>query len=75
MPIAYVQALVPRLVVVDGEPVQDATTPERLAVWCLRLSPMTAADPPDGIWIDATGCTYLHSGERPMLSLLSERLA
>ena len=61
--------------VVDAAGAEDATALERPAACCLRLSPMTSADPPDGVWIDATGCIHLHDGERPMLSLLSEHLA
>ena len=36
---------------------------------------MTAPDPPDGLWIDVTGCAHLHGGERPMLEALVGRLA
>ena len=75
MPLAHAQAMVPDLTIVDATPAEDADALERLAAWCLGLSPMTAADPPDGVWIDATGCTHLHGGETPMLSLLSEHLA
>ncbi len=75
MPLAHAQAMVPDLTIVDAMPADDADALERLAAWCLGLSPMTAADPPDGVWIDATGCTHLHGGETPMLSLLSEHLA
>ncbi len=75
MPLAHAQAMVPDLVVVDATPAEDAEALARLAAWCLRLSPLTAADPPDGIWIDATGCTHLHGGERPMLALLAGNLA
>jgi protein ImuB len=46
-----------------------------LAAWCLHLSPMTAPDPPDGIWIDITGCAHLHGGEPRMLETLVGRLA
>ena len=75
MPLAHAQAMVPGLAIVDATPAEDARALERLAAWCMWLSPMTAADPPDGVWIDATGCAHLHGGERPMLSLLSEALA
>ena len=75
MPMAHAQAMVPDLVIVDAVPVEDADALERLAAWCMWLSPMTAADPPDGVWIDATGCTHLHGGEKPMLALLSDYLA
>ncbi len=75
MPLAHAQAMVPKLLVVDATPAEDAEALARLAAWCLRLSPLTAPDAPDGIWIDATGCTHLHGGERPMLAGLAGQLA
>ncbi len=74
MPVAHAQAMVPELVVADATPDHDARALQRLAAWCLRLSPLTAADPPDGVWIDVTGCAHLHGGEAPMLGLLVEHL-
>ncbi|NPD66650.1 DNA polymerase Y family protein [Lichenicola cladoniae] len=74
MPLAHAQAMVPGLTVVDATEAEDAAALERLAAWCLRLSPMTSAAPMDAIWIDATGCTHLHDGEQPMLDLLAEHL-
>ncbi len=75
MPLAHAQAIVPDLAVVDASPGEDGQALERLAAWCLRLSPLTAADPPDGIWIDATGCTHLHGGEGALLDVLAKHLA
>jgi protein ImuB len=46
----------------------------RLAAWCLRYAPLTAPDPPDGLWIDVTGSTHLHGGETRMLRDLVQRL-
>ena len=74
MPVAHAQAMVPELVVADAALADDAQALERLAAWCLRLSPLTAADPPDGVWIDVTGCAHLHGGEAPLLGLLVEHL-
>lgn len=75
MPLAHAQALVPGLHVHDAAPADDADALRRLAAWCLRLSPHTAPDAPDGVWIDATGCAHLHGGERPMLRRLLSHLA
>ena len=36
---------------------------------------MTAPNPPDGVWIDVTGCTHLYGGERAMLDGLVKHLA
>ncbi len=58
----------------DADPAGDAAARARLAAWCLRLSPLSAPDT-DGLWIDATGCTHLHGGERAMLDTVLARLA
>src|SRR5262249_26575222 len=64
------------LVWLDAAPAADEEALERLAVWALkRYSPIVAADPPDGIVIDATGATHLHGGEDAMLSHLLHRLS
>jgi protein ImuB len=70
IPLAHAQAMVPDLIIADAAPLDDAQALERLAAWCLRLSPLTAADPPDGVWIDATGCAHLYGGEAALLDLL-----
>lgn len=68
--VAQARAMVPDLTVVAAEPEADAAALRALAAWCLRVSPLTAADPPDGIWIDLTGCAHLHGGEAAVLDRL-----
>lgn len=75
MAITKAQALVPDLVVLPADPRADAEGLERLAMWALRLSPVVAADPPDGLVIDTAGADHLHGGEAAMLSALVQRLA
>jgi protein ImuB len=49
---------------------------ENLALWALqRYSPIVAADPDDGLVIDATGAAHLHGGEAGMLEDMVKRLA
>ena len=76
MPATKAQALVPGLVTMDADPADDEEALERLAVWALKhYSPIAAADPPDGIVIDATGAAHLHGGEEAMLSHILGRLS
>jgi protein ImuB len=75
MALTHARAMVPGLAVVDADPEGDAAALARLAAWCLRYSPLTAADPPDGVWIDITGCAHLHGGEAALRADLLERLA
>lgn len=75
MTVAHAQAVTPGLVVVDADPEGDSSALEKLAVWCLRYAPVAAADPPDGIVIDITGCAHLFGGEHAVLSDIAERMA
>jgi protein ImuB len=69
------QALVPGLVIKDADPVGDRDGLERLAVWALqRYAPIVAADPPDGLIIDATGAAHLHGGEKAMVADIVSRI-
>src|SRR5208283_378784 len=52
----------------------DAAALGRLAAWCLRYAPLTVPDPPDGVWIDATGAAHLAGGEAALLADLVDRL-
>jgi protein ImuB len=74
MPLAQGQALVPGLTVLSATPERDAQALEEAAAWCLRYAPLTAPDCPNGLWIDATGCTHLFGGEVAMLADIVERL-
>jgi protein ImuB len=75
MALAHARAITPTLAVADSNPEGDAEGLRRLALWALRYSPMAAADPPDGLWIDVTGASHLRGGERPLLEDLVGRLA
>ncbi|MBB2176872.1 DNA polymerase Y family protein [Gluconacetobacter johannae] len=73
-PLAQAQALVPDLQVLAADPDRDAADLARLAGRCLWMSPLTAPDGVDGIWIDASGCAHLHGGEPAMLGRLLDDL-
>lgn len=50
------RAVCPGLVPVDADPAVDEAGLGRLAAWCERYTPMAAPDPPEGLWLDVTGC-------------------
>ena len=75
MALAHATALVPGLTVLEGQPDEDAEALRRLAAWCHRYAPLTAPDPPDGLWLDVTGCAHLFRGEAALLQALAERFA
>jgi protein ImuB len=74
-PVVKAQALFSDLVLMDAEPEEDKEALDRLALWALRLSPVVAADPPDGLVVDTTGADHLHGGEDKMVEILVARLA
>jgi protein ImuB len=74
MALSHAQAMVPGLEVAEADPEGDSTALRELAAWCLRWSPLTSAAPPDGIWIDATGCAHRHGGEDSLLAAIVTRL-
>src|SRR5262249_55924475 len=57
------RAVCPALVPVDADPAADEAALARLAAWCERYTPMAAADPPEGLWLDITGCTSTFTSE------------
>lgn len=76
MPLAHARAMVPALATVPADPDGEAADLARLAAWCVqRYSPFAAVDPPDGVWIDITGCAHLLDGEAALLADLHRRLA
>jgi protein ImuB len=74
MPVAQAQTLIPGLTVREAQPDDDAAALRRLSGWCLRYAPLTAAAPPDGVWIDVTGVAHLHGGEARLLRDMVHRL-
>ncbi|MEP9360005.1 DNA polymerase Y family protein [Sphingomonas sp. KR3-1] len=75
MTVTKARSLVPELAVIDADPAADLVALHRLALWAGRYSPFVAPDPPDGVWIDISGCAALFGGERPLLKDLHRRIA
>ncbi len=73
--IAHAQALVPGLHIRDAAHDDDRAALTRLALWCLRYSPMVSPDPPDGVWIDIAGADHLLGGELNVIHDLTGRLS
>ena len=76
MTITKARAFAPELDVVDADPEADIDGLRRLALWAgQRYSPMVAPDPPDGLWLDVTGCAALFGSERALVKDLHRRTA
>jgi Nucleotidyltransferase/DNA polymerase involved in DNA repair len=63
MTLADARARCPSLVSLPHDPQADLRELDRLAAAMLRFTPIAAADPPDGVMLDITGCAHLHGGE------------
>lgn len=74
MTVTHARALIPDLVLAEAVPAEDEAALRRLALWALRYSPIVGIDPPDGLWIDAAGCSHLFGGEAGLLHDLVDRL-
>lgn len=75
MTVTRARSLAPELAVIDADPEADLAALRRLALWCGRYSPSVAPDPPNGVWIDITGCAALFGSERALLKDLHRRVA
>jgi protein ImuB len=76
MAVAYAQAAVLDLTVVEADPEDAAAALHQLGTWCLRrYSPLVALDLPDGLWIEVAGAAHLFQGEARLIDDLTTRLA
>ncbi len=66
--LAHARSLLPadRLVIAPLKPERDRAALDALAQWAIRFTPAVAPDPPDGLWLDVTGCERLYRSERAL---------
>jgi protein ImuB len=65
--LADAQAVAPDLLLRPTDSAGDARALHALALWARRYTPLTAADPPNGLLLDITGCAHLLGGEAALL--------
>ena len=70
--LADARARCPALVTRPHDPGADRRELDRLTSAMVALSPMVAADPPDGLVIDITGCAHLLGGEARLAARAAE---
>ncbi|CAN5499867.1 DNA polymerase Y family protein [soil metagenome] len=76
MTITQARTFTPDLGVVDADAEADLTGLRQLALWAgRRYAPIVASNPPDGLWLDITGCAHLFDTERALLKDLHRRIA
>jgi protein ImuB len=72
--VADARALVPSLEVIDEVPGVADKLLRKLAEWCIRFTPFVSVDAPDGLILDATGCTHLWGGDEQYIAEIKKRL-
>lgn len=75
MAAADARVLYPALTVLDDKPGLTEILLKKIAEWCIRFTPFAAIDLPDGIILEATGCTHLFRGEENYCKEISQRLS
>jgi len=75
MTLADARARCPALVTAPDEPARTAAALERLLAGLGRFTPVVAADPPDGVLLDVTGCAHLLGGEAALLAAVTAEVA
>ncbi|HVF97382.1 MAG TPA: DNA polymerase Y family protein [Flavisolibacter sp.] len=74
MVLADAKALYPLLQVMDDKPTLATQLADRIAEWCIRFTPVAAADYPGGVVLDASGCAHLWGSEEAYLKDITQRL-
>ena len=74
MVVADARAVLPSLHVMEDDPELAGKLLRALAKWTLRYTPLAALDHPDGLVLDATGCSHLWGGEMAYLKDIASRL-
>ena len=78
--LADARGALPELAVAEADAGADLGLLERIADWCDRYTPLVALDPPQGLFLDVTGCAHLFAqhdddGEAALLADCLDRLA
>jgi protein ImuB len=75
MALTDARAMYPQLLAIDADEAADANLLDRIADWCDRYTPLVGLDPPDGLFLDISGCAHLFGGEDALRRDLMRRLA
>src|SRR5258706_9116756 len=74
MALADARAIFPELEVQDDKSDLIEKLLKRLAEWCIRFTPIVAVDPPNGLLLDATGCSHLWGGDASYIKEIIKKL-
>jgi len=74
MAVADARVLVPTLEVLDDNVELTSKLLRKLALWCIRYTPIVSIDAPDGLLLDISGCPHLWGGEKIYLQQIVHTL-
>lgn len=74
MTLANARAILPDIVLREGDPAAERAMLDRLRGWAERYTPLAALDGVDGLFLDVTGCGHLFGGEAAMMADCLDRL-
>ncbi|MGE3930206.1 MAG: DNA polymerase Y family protein, partial [Hyphomonadaceae bacterium] len=74
MSLADARAIRPDLAAIEAEPHEDARALDHIAAWCERFTPIVVLAPPDGLYLDISGCAHLFGGEEALRRQIVTRL-
>lgn len=74
MALADARTILPSLQAFDDKPTLTTQLLQRIAEWCIRFTPVAAPHLPDGIVLDASGCTHLWDGEEAYVRDIMTRI-
>lgn len=75
MVLADARAIIPDFEVRDDKPDLIVRLLTKLAEWSIRFSPVVAVNLPNGLLLDASGCTHLWDGDEKYVNDVSHKLA
>ncbi len=73
-PLRDALALCPQIATHRRDPAAEEGFLTRLRRWAVQWSPLVAQQPPDGLFLDITGCAHLFGGEAAMVRQIGEAL-
>jgi protein ImuB len=68
MTLADARARVPDVAAVEADSAADRAWLDAIADACDRFTPLVMVEPPDGLFLDMTGCLHRHDGERALMA-------
>jgi len=74
MVVADARALIPGLRVLDDMEGLNIRLLKAIGEWCIRYTPVTSVDAPDGLLLNVTGCAHLWGGEEAYVKEITTKL-